>query len=253
MNAKRCRALALCAVLLVLCTLQAVKADAADGQYSLTIVSRFDGNAFVGRTFSLYAVALPAAEGKFTYLPAFADCGTTLPESGDAASWSRCASALWQWAQQRAIVPDAQQQTDADGICTFQGLAAGLYLVTGSDVVLPEGSCICAPFLVGLPGVDEAGSGRVPDVTAVTKDAFRPAEPDTPTPPGPADPSEPDVPDTPDIPDTPDTPDVPDTPDTPGGDRLPQTGQLNWPVPVLAGVGLVLFLAGLLLLRRRHA
>ena len=61
MNAKRCRAFALCAALLVLCTLQAVKADASDGQCSLTIVSRFDANAFAGRTFSLYAVAVPAA------------------------------------------------------------------------------------------------------------------------------------------------------------------------------------------------
>lgn len=241
MNAKRCRAFALCAALLVLCTLQAVKADAPDGQCSLTIVSRFDANAFAGRTFSLYAVAVPAAEGGYAYLPAFADCGTTLPESGDAASWSRCASALWQRGQLRAIAPDAQLQTDADGICTFQGLTAGLYLVAGADVVLPEGSYLCAPFLVGLPGVDEAGTGRVWDVTAVTKDAFRPAEPDTPSPPDPVEPSEPDV------------PDVPDVPDTPGGDRLPQTGQLNWPVPVLAGAGLVLFLAGLLLLRRRHA
>ena len=101
--------------------------------------------------------------------------------------------------------------------------------------MLPEGSCICAPFLVSLPGVDKAGTGRVWDVTAVSKDAFRPAEPDTPSPPDPVEPSEPDV------------------PDTPGGDRLPQTGQLNWPVPVLAGAGLVLFLAGLLLFRRRHA
>ena len=177
MNAKRCRAFALCAALLVLCTLQAVKADASDGQCSLTIVSRFDANAFAGRTFSLYAVAVPAAEGGYAYLPAFADCGTTLPESGDAASWSRCASALWQRGQLRAIAPDAQLQTDADGICTFQGLTAGLYLVAGADVVLPEGSYLCAPFLVGLPGVDEAGTGRVWDVTAVTKDAFRPAEP----------------------------------------------------------------------------
>lgn len=120
MNAKRC-----CAVLLVLCTLQAVKADASNGQCSLTIVSRFDANAFAGRTFSLYAVAVPAAEGGYGYLLAFADCGTTLPESGDAASWSRCASALWQWVQRCAIAPDAQLQTAQTASARSRGLPRG--------------------------------------------------------------------------------------------------------------------------------
>lgn len=66
----------------------------------------------------------------------------------------------------------------------------------------------------------------------------------------------PDIPGHPDVPDDlndpgipgdpgrPDVPNTPDTPDTPGEPGLPQTGQLNWPVPVLAVLGLVLFAAG---------
>jgi len=50
----------------------------------------------------------------------------------------------------------------------------------------------------------------------------------------------------PDVPDVPDTPDTPDTPDEP---KIPQTGQLWWPVPLLALGGMGLFLAGWL--RRR--
>ena len=49
-------------------------------------------------------------------------------------------------------------------------------------------------------------------------------------------------------------PDTPDKPNTPGS-HLPQTGQLNWPVPVLAGAGLVLFALGWWLCfgqRKRH-
>lgn len=45
----------------------------------------------------------------------------------------------------------------------------------------------------------------------------------------------------------PSTPDEPDTPDTPS---LPQTGQLNWPVPVLACSGILLFAAGWCLNRK---
>lgn len=62
-------------------------------------------------------------------------------------------------------------------------------------------------------------------------------------------PDKPDTPDTPDAPDTPDTPKSPDNPsapDTAGQPKLPQTGQLWWPVPVLAAAGLLLIAAGLL-------
>ena len=45
---------------------------------------------------------------------------------------------------------------------------------------------------------------------------------------------------------------APDTPTTPAepGPKLPQTGQLNWPVPVLTVLGLILFTAGWILRRR---
>ena len=48
-------------------------------------------------------------------------------------------------------------------------------------------------------------------------------------------------------PSTPTTPTSPTTPTTPGKPNLPYTGQLNWPIPVLVVLGLVLFSAGWLL------
>ena len=69
-------------------------------------------------------------------------------------------------------------------------------------------------------------------------------------------PEQPDSPDTPVSPGTPDNPVSPGTPDTPVSSGtpdkpvLPQTGQLNWPVPVLACSGVLLFAIGWVLNRQ---
>lgn len=78
--------------------------------------------------------------------------------------------------------------------------------------------------------------------------AYTPDTPDTPY-----EPDTPDTPNTPNTPNTPDTPDTPDTPNTPDEPKLPQTGQLWWPIPLLAGCGLALFAAGwgLVFLKRK--
>ena len=70
---------------------------------------------------------------------------------------------------------------------------------------------------------------------------------------------EPDVPGATEGPDVPGTTEAPDNPFEPGGDdddepggdtRLPQTGLLWWPVPVLAGAGMALFAIGWLYRRK---
>lgn len=66
-------------------------------------------------------------------------------------------------------------------------------------------------------------------------------------------PDTPDTPDTPGTPGTPDTPDTPDAPDTPDGPQLPLTGMLQWPIPVLALAGMVLFALGWALERREDS
>lgn len=86
--------------------------------------------------------------------------------------------------------------------------------------------------------------------------AQSPAGPDDPNPPvGPSDPDHPEYPDTPDEPDHPTVPDYPSSPDTPSSDddsRLPQTGQLWLPVPLLAALGLICLLCGALSRRRER-
>ena len=133
----------------------------------------------------------------------------------------------------------------------------GLYLVVQTTAA--ENYNVINPFLVSVP-IQENGK-YVYDVDALPKVGTATKKtPDTP--------DEPDTPDTPDEPDTPDTPvapgpDNPDgwvlgdhgeknypNPDNPNGHvmgahGLPQTGQLNWPIPVLAVTGVVLVAAGI--------
>ena len=102
-----------------------------------------------------------------------------------------------------------------EGAAVFTGLEPGLYVVTQTEP--SDGFFPIQTFLLSLPRWTE--DGYVYDLTAAPK---VPLEPE------PTEPSEPTA------------PTVPPKP----GTTLPQTGQLNWPVPVLAILGLTLFGTG---------
>lgn len=100
----------------------------------------------------------------------------------------------------------------------------------------------------------------VPDgyTVTVSRDGITFVVTNTQTPSDISDPSDepelPDVPNEPDMPDKPDTPDGPGVPQTrPDEPDIPQTGQLWWPVPLLACGGMGLFLAGWLKRRDRDS
>lgn len=100
----------------------------------------------------------------------------------------------------------------------------------------------------------------------------KPSEPDKPTQPGtpdepdnpdmPVDPNDPNRPVSPGTPDNPVNPGNPDNPVAPGnpdnpvapgrpdGNALPQSGQLNWPIPFMACSGVLLFAVGWVLDRK---
>lgn len=101
-----------------------------------------------------------------------------------------------------------------EGKVQFQGLEMGLYLIM-QDVPAPGYSAI-KPFLVTLPYMQDGEyCYRISSAvkTALEREPV-PTEPE---------------------------------PTKPSGDKLPQTGQLNWPVPVLAVCGLVCVLIGIAL------
>ena len=58
-------------------------------------------------------------------------------------------------------------------------------------------------------------------------------------------------PSTTDVPENPSNPNTPNTPNTPGKPKLPQTGLLWWPVPVLAGTGAISLFLGIYVMMRK--
>lgn len=146
------------------------------------------------------------------------------------------------------------QAVDNDGNAVFEDLELGLYLVAQTKA--SAGYKAVNPFLVSLPLAEDGqwlyDVDASPKVGAYTPET--PETPDTPsTPVSPDSPSTPATPDSPDVPNEPSTPADTDTPAQPGrpaNPALPKTGQLNWPVPVMAVSGLLLFAFGWALDRR---
>lgn len=150
------------------------------------------------------------------------------------------------------------------------GIALGLYLVVQTEN--SKGYEAINSFLVSLPMADESGwlytVDATPKVGAPTQEVTppepeKPSEPDKPTQPGtpdepdnpdmPVDPNDPNRPVSPGTPDNPVAPGNPDNPMAPGrpdGNALPQSGQLNWPIPFMACSGVLLFAVGWVLDRK---
>mgnify|MGYP001120716428 FL=1 len=171
------------------------------------------------------------------------------------------------------------------GIVSFDALPLGLYLVVQTEN--SKGYEAINSFLVSLPMADESGwlytVDATPKVGAPTQEVTppepetpskpsepdkpsepeKPSEPDKPTQPGtpdepdnpdmPVDPNDPNRPVSPGTPDNPVNPGNPDNPVAPGrpdGNALPQSGQLNWPIPFMACSGVLLFAVGWVLDRK---
>ena len=86
----------------------------------------------------------------------------------------------------------------------------------------------------------------------ICTNSFNPPPPPPDTPDTPDNPGPPDTPDTPDNPGTPGFPDLPevlgairDLPQVLGARRLPQTGQLWWPLPILVIAGIFMIVKGI--------
>ena len=103
------------------------------------------------------------------------------------------------------------------GKAEFTNLPVGLYLVWQTDADATEGYMAIQPFLISVPRfqdgeylLDYVANPKVPLESAPTE----PTEPST---------------------------------TAPEDDYLPETGQLNWPIPMMALSGAVLFITGVIL------
>lgn len=260
----RLAAVLLAVCLVVCCALPAFATSASlvSGRLGSLHVRLYDTHNDVplrGGELTLYQVAAVKRTGgslSYAYTGDFTDCGVPLGDLSDSTLADQLAKYL-------PTVPAvaAQQNVDEEGYASFTKLPQGLYLVMQTEA--SHGYEAIKPFLVSIPLPD--GDSWIYDVDATPKvGATIPDTPETP-PDTPDTPEQPDTPDTPVSPDSPDNPVSPDSPDNPvspdnpdnpvspsNPDKpvLPQTGQLNWPVPVLACSGVLLFAVGWILNRQ---
>lgn len=221
---------------------------------SLTLTASYGTTPLVGAPFKLYLVAEHDEASDFALCGEFAGSSVDLSDLSTAGKLAQAALDLERWAGEKEIAPLAQQNTDSSGSVSFTSLAQGLYLVGGVTHQQGDHRYQSAPCLISLPSWDGSTGVWELNVTAFPKFERSGTSGGDPTPP----PTEPDTPIPPDPEDQPvdpvKPPDTPPTPPTPpvGPEKLPQTGQLKWPVPVLAALGMLLLLAGSILMRRER-
>ncbi len=122
---------------------------------TLTVIYRTagDNTPMAGAEITLYRVGDGTVRADdeqyiFTYTREFIDCRIGLTEPYDAA----LAEGLSKYAAGRKIAGQTEK-TDRDGTVKFEGLTPGLYLVVQTGKA--EGFSVCAPFLSCVPTADE--------------------------------------------------------------------------------------------------
>lgn len=247
-----CALLALLTLLLAAPAALAAPAPDLSALCSLSLVMKTaEGTAIPGGRAAVYRVAdwTPSGTGfVWTCTAPYAACGIPAAELEDDGS----ADALAAHTRTNTVAGE-EAALDGEGKTRFAELAAGLYLVMQTEPA--PGYRAFAPFLVALPHYSTAKDRYDGYVTASPKVTPPPGPPADPTPPDPTppDPAPPEPPPdpTPPEPPTPDpAPPEPTLPEPPPGPKLPQTGQLWWPVPALFLSGLLLRLLARILRKR---
>ena len=184
---------------------------------SISFDMTYQGQVVPGGSLTLYRVAEVHVENgadySFRFVESYAACGVSLEDL----SAAETAQSLADYTAANGI-QGVKNQIDEKGHVTFADLELGLYLLVQEDAA--EGYNAARPFLVTVPGREN--EAYVYEVNASPKLELEtaPTEPTEPTTAPPSEPTEPTEPD------------------------IPQTGQNNWPVPVLAVTGIFLVALG---------
>lgn len=204
----------LCACMLMLSVSAVVFAHEAPDKErddcSISIVMHMGETKIPGGTLRLYRVGeIQENDGNYSWSPAgdFADCGLSFAnvQSSDLAEELEKIAAN--------LKPLKEESVGEDCEVVFSGLNTGLYLVVQSEAA--DGYQKAEPFLVSVPYYKEETGEYDYSVDAYPKVDVEKATETT----------------------------VPST-TKPNDERLPQTGQLNWPVPLMMVLGLALMIAG---------
>lgn len=206
---------ALLAAMLIVCSwsLTALAREVPDASKKGSIeVTMQEGNQAVpGGSLTIYKVGdVTEIDGNDSFIPTedFSGCDVSFESEMSA----ELAQKLSKYAADHAL-KGVCQKIDGEGRISFEDLEIGLYLLVQEEAAPGYEKAI--PFLVSVPMYEDGAyiyhvnaSPKV-EVKRQTESESVPAKPAAPEPPS-----------------------------------LPQTGQLNWPVPVLAVLGLCLFSLG---------
>lgn len=178
---------------------------------SIAVSMTYQGKPISGGTLTIYRAADVAADNGdyfFEYTEDFVECAIPVTELNSAELPEKLAEIA-----KTKKLQGTTKNVDGNGKVRFSDLEIGLYLVVQKDAA--PGYTTIKPFLVSVPQNEDGH--YVYDVDTAPKNIPEPEV--KPTEPEPTKPPKPD-------------------------DKLPQTGQTNWPVPVMAASGMILLVAG---------
>lgn len=198
----------------------------------ITVMMTYEKDAVPGGTLTLYKVGdVWEDDGNYSFVLTddFKDSCVSLENIQS----PQLAKTLAVYAEEQELT-GTTKEIGNDGNVTFLKMELGLYLLIQTDAA--EGYAKVDPFLVSVP-MNEDGVYCY-EVDASPKVELKNEETsETPS----------ETLEDPKTPTDPKTPASPTTSTTPSSSSLPQTGQLNWPIPVLAVLGLMLFSVGWIL------
>lgn len=186
-----------------------------DTEGSITVELSYDGESITDGTFAIYKVGdVTQEDGNDVYVLAdgFSDFAGCLEDPTE----DTLAGELYEYIGEKGLSA-LKTATNTSGEICFDSLSIGLYLVvqTGAST----GYELINPFLVSLPVYDEVSGTYEYNVSAYGKFVLTAVLPE-------------------------ETAKETTTAAEEMGTKLPQTGQLNWPIPVLAVTGLSLIIVG---------
>lgn len=196
------------------------------GSITVTLTNRETGALVTGGKLALYKVADVKVDNGFVYTwrDVFRDAGEVPAEDEDLTA--DLANKLWELAQYSGrSLDEASVEVGSDGTAVFQDLEVGLYLVVQTEKA--DGNLVIDPFLVTVPVRNADGSltynvDASPKVGKVTDTTPVPSNNNTST----------------------TTSSSSSSSSSSSTTKLPQTGQLWWPVMLLGCAGAVLIMAG---------
>ncbi len=140
-----------------------------DSRTALTIEYRHNSTFVSGADFNVYLVAERTEYATFDPVDPFRSYNLPDTKKLDVQGWNELAVTLKGYARRDQIEPVASGKTDENGKLTVDDLKPGLYLVVGERRSIGSYTYSVDPFLVCLPGLDEATNEWNYDVTAVPK------------------------------------------------------------------------------------